>query len=62
MKKIEAVQQFKRFLDSNRDKLLERAIKVEELPPDDEWIQDNSWDEIYKQEEVRNGKEKTSLH
>ena len=56
MKKIEAVQQFKRFLDSNRDKLLERAIKVEELPPDDEWIQDNSWDEIYKQEEGRNGK------
>ena len=50
MKKIETVQQFKRFLDSNRDKLLERAIKVEELPPDD------SWDEIYKQEEVRNGK------
>lgn len=40
MKKIETVQQFKRFLDSNRDKLLERAIKVEELPPDDEWIQD----------------------
>ena len=29
MKKIEAVQQFKRFLDSNRDKLLERAIKVD---------------------------------
>ena len=56
MKKIETVQQVKRFLDSNRDKLLERAIKVEELPPDDEWIQDNSWDEIYKQEEVRNGK------
>ena len=56
MKKIETVQQFKRFLDSNRDKLLERAIKVEELPPDDEWIQDNSWDEIYKPEEVRNGK------
>ena len=56
MKKIEAVQQFKRVLDSNRDQLLERAIKVEELPPDDEWIQDNSWDEIYKQEEVRNGK------
>ena len=56
MKKIETVQQFKRFLDSKRDKLLERAIKVEELPPDDEWIQDNSWDEVYKQEEVRNGK------
>ena len=56
MEKIETVQQFKRFLDNNRDKLLEHAIKVEELPPDDEWIQDNVWDEVYEQEVVRNGK------
>ena len=41
-------------LDSNRDKLLERAIKVEELPPDDEWIRIIPGMK-YKQEEVRNG-------
>ena len=56
MEKIETVQDFKRFLNNNRDKLLERTIRVEELPPEDEWIQDDEWDEIYKQEEIRNGK------
>ena len=56
MEKIETVQDFKRFLNNNRDKLLERTIRVEELPPEDEWIQDDGWDEIYKQEEIRNGK------
>lgn len=56
MEKIETVQDFKRFLNNNRDKLLERTVRVEELPPEDEWIQDDEWDEIYKQEEIRNGK------
>ena len=56
VEKIETVQDFKRFLNNNRDKLLERTIRVEELPPEDEWIQDDEWDEIYKQEEIRNGK------
>ena len=56
MEKIETVQDFKRFLNNNRDKLLERTVRVEELPPEDEWIQDDEWDETYKQEELRNGK------
>lgn len=56
VEKIETVQDFKRFLNNNRDKLLERTVRVEELPPEDEWIQDDEWDEIYKQEEIRNGK------
>ncbi len=56
MEKIETVQDFKRFLNNNRDKLLERTVRVEELLPEDEWIQDDEWDETYKQEELRNGK------
>lgn len=56
VEKIETVQDFKRLLNNNRDKLLERTIRIEELPPGDEWIQDDEWDEIYKQEEIRNGK------
>jgi hypothetical protein len=56
MEKIETVQDFKRFLNDNRDKLLERTVRIEELPPEDEWIQDDEWDEIYKQEEIHNGK------
>ncbi len=38
MKKIETVQDYKYFLNNNRDKLLKQAIKIEELPTDDEWI------------------------
>ena len=56
MEKIETVQDFKRFLNDNRDKLLERTVRIEELPPEDEWIQDDEWDEIYTQEEIHNGK------
>lgn len=56
MEKIETVQDFKRFLNDNHDKLLERTVRIEELPPEDEWIQDDEWDEIYKQEEIHNGK------
>lgn len=38
MKKIETVQDYKCFLNNNRDKLLKQAIKIEELPTDDEWF------------------------
>lgn len=56
MKKIETVQDFRQFLNMNRDKLLEHAEKIEDLPVDDDWIQDDSWDEIYQHEVVENGK------
>ena len=44
----EIIQDFKKFLSVNRDELLQRAVNIEELPADDECIQDNDWDEIYK--------------
>lgn len=46
VKKIETVQDFKRFLNNNRDKLLECTVRVGELPPEDEWIRDDEWDEV----------------
>ena len=49
MEKVETIQDFKRFLSANRDKLLEHSVRAEELPPEDEWIQDDEWDMIYKQ-------------
>lgn len=45
MKKIETIQDFKYFLNNNRDKLLEKSVRIEELPSDDEWIKDDKWDE-----------------
>ena len=50
IKRDEIIQDFKKFLSVNRDELLQRAVNIEELPADDDWIQDNDWDEIYKQE------------
>ena len=42
MSKIESVQDFREFLKENRDKLLEKTVKIENLPPDDEWLNDLS--------------------
>lgn len=52
----EIIQEFRDFLRVNHDELLQRAVNIEELPIDDEWIQDDDWDEIYKQEVESNGK------
>ena len=32
--------------------LYKRAVKIEDLPPDDDWIQDDVWDEVYQQEVI----------
>lgn len=48
IKRDEIIQGFKKFLSVNRDELLQRAVNIEELHADDECIQDNVWDEIYK--------------
>lgn len=56
MNKIETVQDFKMFLKENREKLLEKAVKIEDLPSDDEWLNDTSWDKVYVKGVVRNGK------
>ena len=56
MKKIETVEDFREFLKNNRNKLISHAIKVEQLPSDDEWIKDDSWDEVYEKEMGGNGK------
>ena len=52
----ELIHEFKKFLSENHDELLQRAVNIEELPADDDWIQDDDWDEIYKQEVESNGK------
>ena len=50
MTKIETVSDFKRFLEDNRETVLEKTTKIEDLPPDDDWVTDNEWDSIYQQE------------
>ena len=56
MDKIKTVEDFKKFLNNNRDKLLDLAVNIKDLPPDNEWIQDDEWDKVYKNEVITNGK------
>lgn len=46
MEKLETIQDINNFIHANREKLLERAIDIKDLPIDDAWIQDDEWDEI----------------
>jgi len=56
MNKIETVSDFKKFLKDNREAVLEKTIKIEDLPPDDDWVMDNEWDNIYHNEVLGNVK------
>ena len=56
MNREKTIKDFKSFLDENREKLLDIAIDINDLPYDNEWINDNEWDEIYKQENLKHGK------
>ena len=53
---METIEDFREFLKDNRNKLISHAIQVEKLPPDEEWIKDDSWDEVYEKEVRGNGK------
>lgn len=56
MDRAETIKDFKSFLSANREKLRDIVVAVKDLPADDEWIQDDEWEEIYKQEVLRHGK------
>ena len=48
MNTIKTIQDYKEFLSNIRDKLCKYAVRVEELSSEDEWLQEDEWDEIYK--------------
>lgn len=48
MNTIKTIQDYKEFLSNNRDKLCKYVVRVEELSSEDEWLQEDEWDEIYK--------------
>lgn len=56
MDRAETIKDFKSFLNANCEKLREVTIAIKDLPADDEWVLDDEWDEIYKQEVIRDGK------
>ena len=56
MDKIKTVEDFNKFLNNNRNKLLDLAVNIKDLPPDDEWIQDDEWDKVYENGVITNWK------
>lgn len=56
METVKDINDFKRFIELNRDKLYANAENANDITLDDEWMLDNQWDEIYKQGEKKDGK------
>lgn len=53
---IRSVGDFKAFLDANREQIQKHIVRIEDLPEDDPWFQEDEWDEIYEQEVLKSGK------
>lgn len=59
MSNTDTVENFKKYMQENRDKILEHTVRLRDLPADDDWFQEDEWDEIYEQEVLKkydNGK------
>lgn len=49
------VEDFKKFMKLNRERMYKNAEKADEISVNDEWMKEDLWDEIYR-EEKKNGK------
>ena len=49
MESIKEISDFKHFMQMNREKIYASAENADDISLDDEWMQENQWDEIYKQ-------------
>ena len=43
------IEDFIQYLRDNDDLVRKHTVKIEDLPPDDDWVMDNDWDEVYIQ-------------
>lgn len=41
--------EFRQFIEDNREQILAKSVRPEDLPQDDEWILDDIWDKIYEE-------------
>lgn len=56
MESIKIVEDFKKFIKDNHDMIYANVISADDITLDDEWMQDNKWDEIYRKEVSADGK------
>ncbi len=55
MESIKNVDDFKKFLEANRERFYAIAENADDISVDDEWMQENQWDELYRQKENQYG-------
>ena len=47
METIKTIEDYKAFIELNREKVYKNAIKADDISADDEWMQEDRWDELY---------------
>ena len=60
MKSIKTKEDFQNFVEDNRDKIYAKAEMADDISLNDEWMQENEWDEVYKKQH-NNSPEDTNL-
>ncbi|MDO5149677.1 MAG: hypothetical protein Q4D76_09820 [Oscillospiraceae bacterium] len=48
------LKDFRKFLEDNYEQVMENTIRLEDLPEDDDWRQDEVWDGLYVRKAVNN--------
>ena len=48
MEPIRTIEDFKTFLAKNKELIHNNAIDADDIPLDDEWMQEDEWEEDYK--------------
>ena len=48
-----AVEDFKKFMKLNRERMYQNVKKADEISVNDEWMKEDLWDEIYREENER---------
>lgn len=56
MNMIKDVHDFKLFLEEKREEIYANAINASDISSQDEWMKERKWDEIYRDEERKNGR------
>lgn len=49
--KPNVIDKLRQYLDINRESIYSNAINAEDIPADDEWMQEDIWDKIHDRKE-----------
>lgn len=55
MEPIRSLEDFKAFVSKNKELIRNNTTNADDIPIDDEWMQEDEWDEDYKLGVANNG-------